>query len=237
MSLNLANTTALVTGANRGLGRDIARALVERGAKKVYAAARDPRSIDLPGVVPVALDVTKQDQIAVAAHEFKDVNLLINNAGISERGDLLDANSIARARNAMEVNYFGPLALATAFAPTLRAQPQAAIVNILSALSWLAPAALTEYSASKAAAWALTNGLRTLLKPDGIQVVGLHVGFMDTDMAADVKGEKISPTEVAAQILQALEQGKPEVTADAVSRQLRSQLGAEPGFYLYGPAI
>jgi len=236
MPINFSETVALVTGANRGLGQEIARALVARGARKVYAAARDPSGIRTPGVVPVALDVTDAAQVAAAAAHCSDVNLLVNNAGISVGGMLLDAQTLERARQLMEVNYFGPLALATAFAPVLRRNgPGAAVANILSVLSWVALTSLTEYSASKAAAWALTNGLRALLQADGIEVVGLHVGYMDTDMAAGVPGDKASPVEVAAQLLDALAAGRPEVLADGLSHQVRSQLSAPEGIYLYGP--
>ncbi|WP_369389332.1 SDR family NAD(P)-dependent oxidoreductase [Streptomyces sp. CG1] len=156
----IAGATVLVTGANRGLGRVMARMLVERGARRVYGGARDPRSVVEPGVVPVHLDVTDPGQVAAAAETCSDVTLLVNNAGVLANSPLLAAPGTDAARAEMEVNYFGTLAMCRAFAPLLVAHAPGALVNVLSIGSWFTNPAMGSYSASKAAAWAMTNGIR-----------------------------------------------------------------------------
>lgn len=230
--MQIKNAVALVTGANRGLGLAFARVLLERGARKVYAAARDPSTISLPGVVPVRLDVTRPEQVEAIAREARDVTLLINNAGIL-RGTTLLANDVqAAARDELETNYLGPLATSSAFAPILASHGGGAIVNVLSVLSWLSFPGTSTYSASKAAAWAMTNGLRNELRGQKTQVLGLHVGYVDTDMAQGVNAPKSNPTEVVRLTLDALEAGREEILADEVSRNVKKGLSAEPGVYL-----
>ncbi|OJT21902.1 short-chain dehydrogenase [Archangium sp. Cb G35] len=230
--MQIKNAVALVTGANRGLGLAFAQVLLERGARKVYAAARDPSTISLPGVVPVRLDVTRPEQVEALAREARDVTLLINNAGILKGTKLLAHDAQAAARAELETNYLGPLATSSAFAPILASHGGGAIVNVLSVLSWLAFPGTSTYSASKAAAWALTNGLRNELRGQKTQVLGLHVGYMDTDMAHGVNAPKSSPIEVVRLTLDALEAGRDEVLADEVSRNVKRGLSAEPGVYL-----
>jgi NAD(P)-dependent dehydrogenase (short-subunit alcohol dehydrogenase family) len=218
--MDIKGSTALVTGANRGLGRHLAAQLLDRGAVTVYAAARNPESIDLPGVVPVRLDVTDPASIAAAVSAAPDVNLLINNAGISTGTRLSDGDAAA-IRQEMETNFFGPLEVTRAFAPTLAAGG-GAVLNVLSVLSWLHVSA---YSAAKAAALAMTNVVRQELAPAGVGVTALHVGYMDTDMAAHVAPEdKIDPAEVAAAALDGVQSGSFEVIADETSRRVRSAL-------------
>lgn len=230
--MKLEGSVVFVTGANRGLGQAYARAALAAGARKVYAAARDPASIALAGVVPVALDVTNAEQVAAAARECADVTLLINNAGISRGTGLLNASAgFDEARAEFETNFFGPWAMARAFAPVLKANGGGAVVNVLSALSWLSLPGAASYSASKAAAWSLSNGLRNELRGQGTQVTSVHVAFMDTDMARKVPGDKISPEEVARQTLEAVEAGAPEVLADATTRGVKQGLVAEPPVY------
>jgi NAD(P)-dependent dehydrogenase (short-subunit alcohol dehydrogenase family) len=224
--MKIRNSIALVTGANRGLGSAFVQALLDAGAKKVYAAARDPRSIKIiPGVEPLQIDVTNTRDVAAAAHIATDVNLVINNAGIFRPTPLLAATD-ADLRAEMDTNYFGPLAVSRAFAPLLARNGGGALVNVLSVLSWVNLPGTALYSASKAAAWSLTNALREELRTQGTHVVGLHVGFMDTDMAKDVQSQKSNPLDVARQVLAALENGSPEVLADAVSRQVKAGLSA-----------
>ncbi|WPB75306.1 SDR family oxidoreductase [Archangium violaceum] len=230
--MEIKNAVALVTGANRGLGLAFAKVLLERGARKVYAAAREPSTISLPGVVPVRLDVTRPEQVEALAREARDVTLLINNAGILKRTTLLANDAQAAARAELETNYLGPLATSSAFAPILASHGGGAIVNVLSVLSWLAFPGTSTYSASKAAAWALTNGLRNELRGQKTQVLGLHVGYMDTDMAQGVNAPKSSPIEVVRLTLDALEAGREEILADEVSRNVKQGLSAEPGVYL-----
>jgi short-subunit dehydrogenase len=202
------------------------------GAKKVYAAARDPSSITLTGVERIRLDVTRPEDVAAAVDRCPDVTLLINNAGITRGSPFLSPDSALAARAELETNFFGPLAMSQAFAPVLVANGGGAIVNVLSALSWINLSGAATYSASKSAAWSLTNALRNELRAQGTQVVGLHVGFMDTDMAKSVAQPKVSPHDVARQTLEALEAGREEVLADDVTRRVKQGLSAERGVYL-----
>lgn len=226
------NSVAFVTGANRGLGLAFARALLERGARKVYAAARELSSITLPGVVPVQLDVTNPSEVAAAVARAGDVTLLVNNAGISRRSSLLAEDAVTAVRAELETNLFGPLALSRAFAPILAANGGGSIINVLSVLSWVTLPAVATYGVSKAAAWSLTNGLRGELAGQGTQVIALHVGYMETDMAKGVPGPKESPDAVAAVTLDAVESGAREVLADAISQQVKGGLSAVQAPYL-----
>jgi len=153
--MKLANATVLITGANRGLGLAFAREALARGARKVYAAARDPASVTLPGVVPIRLDVTKPDEIAAAARECGDVTLLINNAGIASTGGFLADDSVASAQRHLDTNLFGPMRLTRAFAPVLAANGGGACLNVLSIASWISGPLLGVYGMSKSAAWAI----------------------------------------------------------------------------------
>ncbi|MER5715638.1 SDR family oxidoreductase [Streptomyces sp. NPDC002132] len=225
--MELKDAVAVVTGANRGLGRHLAAQLMARGAK-VYAAARRPETVDLPGAVPLRLDLTDAESIREAARTASDATLLVNNAGIST-GTPLIAGGLEAVRLEMEVNFFGPLAVTRAFAPVIESNGGGAVLNVLSVLSWLHPAGLGSYAAAKAAAWALTGAVREELVPCGIAVTALHVGYMDTDMAASVPAEqKADPAEVAAQALSGIETGLPEVLADDVTRHVKQGLAAAP---------
>jgi NAD(P)-dependent dehydrogenase (short-subunit alcohol dehydrogenase family) len=234
--MNIRNAVILVTGANRGLGKSLVKQLLAAGAKKVYAAARDPASITLPGVEAVKLDVTNAGDIAAAAARLQDVSVVINNAGITRGSPLLAAGSADAARAEMETNFFGPLALSQAFAPVLKANGGGAIVNVLSVLSWLSIPSAATYSVSKSAAWSLTNGLRGELRAQGTQVVGVHVGYMDTDMTKGLDAAKTDPDQVAQQVVDALASGAEEVLADDLSRGVRQGLAAPRGVYLGEPA-
>jgi NAD(P)-dependent dehydrogenase (short-subunit alcohol dehydrogenase family) len=230
--MDLRNSVALVTGANRGLGLAFTKALLERGARKVYAGARDPSTVTLPGVIPVRLDVTHPEQVEALARETGDVTLLINNAGIFRGGSLLGADALRNAREELETNYLGPLVTSRAFAPILGRNGGGAIVNVLSVLSWVTLPGTASYSASKAAAWALTNGLRTELRPQHTQVLGLHVGYIDTDMVRGIDAAKSTPEEVVRQTLAALEADQDEILADDISRKVKQGLSPQPGVYL-----
>ena len=184
--------TALVTGANRGLGRQFAAELVSRGAK-VYAAARRPETVDLPGVVPIQLDITDPASVRAAAAIAGDVTVLVNNAGVSTGADLL-TGPIDDIRSEMETHYFGTLNVIREFVPVIEKNGGGSVLDVLSVLSWYHAPAFGAYSAAKAAGWAMTDALRTELAPKGIHVAALHVGFMDTDMASDVPDDqKIDP--------------------------------------------
>jgi NAD(P)-dependent dehydrogenase (short-subunit alcohol dehydrogenase family) len=234
--MKIRDSVAFVTGANRGLGLTFAEQLLARGARKVYAAARDPKSIALDGVLPVRLDVTEPEAIAAVARKYTDVNLLINNAGISRWTGFLAPDGVDAARLEMETNYFGPLLLSRAFAPILANNGGGAIVNVLSILSWISVPSAGGYSASKSAAWSLTNWLRTGLREQGTQVVAVHAGPIDTDMAKDLKLPKVTPQDVVQQVLIAIEAGQDEVLTDEWTRQAKAGLSAEEGIYLdYDP--
>jgi len=224
-----------VTGANRGLGLAFTKALLAGGARKVYAAARDPASVKQAGVQPIRLDVTQAEQVEAAARELGDVNLLINNAGIIRGSGFLTPDGLEATRAEFETNFFGPLLTARAFAPVLAKNGGGAIVNVLSVLSWVSLSTSSSYSASKAAAWSLSNGLRNELRGQGTEVLSLHVGFMDTDMVRNVAAPKAQPDDVVKQVLAALEDGKSEILADDVSRRIKQNLSAEPGIYLLPP--
>ncbi|MFF9909220.1 SDR family oxidoreductase [Streptomyces sp. NPDC013457] len=226
--MELKDAVAVVTGANRGLGRHLAEQLLQRGAK-VYAAARRPETVDLPGAVPLRLDVTDAESIRSAARIASDATLLVNNAGISTSTPLL-AGDLDAVRLEMETNFFGPLAVTRAFAPVVERNGGGAVLNVLSVLSWLHPAGLGAYAAAKAAAWALTGAAREELAPHGITVSALHVAYMDTDMAAAVPSEqKTDPADVAAQALLGIEAGLTEILADETTRYVKRSLAAAPG--------
>lgn len=190
-----------ITGANRGLGLSLARAALSAGVRKVYAASRDPSQILLPGLHPVRLDVTRDADAADVVRDCRDVNVLINNAGIARGSSLLAAGGMEAARAEFETNFYGPWRMSLAFAPVLAAQGGGAIVNVLSVLSWLNLPGGSTYCASKSAAWGLTNALRNELRAQQTQVMGVHIGFMDTELTAGVQAEKVSPDDVARQIL------------------------------------
>ena len=234
--MQIKDSIALVTGANRGLGLAFTQALLAGGARKVYAAARDPASVKQPGVEPVRLDVTNAGEVAAAARDLGDVTLVINNAGIIRGSGFLGEKGVEAVRAELETNFFGPVLVSRAFAPILARNGGGAIVNVLSALSWVAFPSSSTYSASKAAAWAFSNGLRNELRGQGTQVLALHVGYMDTDMVREVAAPKSKPEDVARQVLEALEAGKSEILADEVSRRVKQNLSAEPGVYLLPPA-
>ncbi|PZP35839.1 MAG: short chain dehydrogenase [Roseateles depolymerans] len=229
--MQLKNAIVFITGANRGLGRAFAEAALAAGAAKVYAAARNPASIDLPGVIPVALDVTDPAQVDAAAASCTDVTLLVNNAGISLGGQVLADDGLDKARAELDANLFGPWLMARAFAPALKANGGGAIVNVLSVLSWLSFPSVATYSVSKSAAWALSNGLRNELREQGTQVTSLHVGYMDTDMTRGLDAPKASPAQVARITLEGVEAGAFEVLADEISRQVKGSLSTSTPAY------
>jgi NAD(P)-dependent dehydrogenase (short-subunit alcohol dehydrogenase family) len=211
----LSGAVVLVTGANGGLGRELVEQALARGAAKVYATARRPQAWNDPRVVPLTLDVTDPDSVRAAVAQAQDVTVLINNAGTSVESDTLLALSDDEIRDVMETNFFGPVALTRAFAPVLAASGTSAVLNIHSVLSWIA---LTgAYSASKAALWSATNSFRVELAPQGTQVTGVHVGYMDTAMARGVDAPKTSPEEVARKSFDGLEHGDYEVIVDEIS--------------------
>jgi len=219
------NSVVLVTGSNRGIGKAFVTAFLERGASKVYATARTPLSYDDPRVVPLALDVTDAQSVAAVAAAAGDVTILVNNAGVAGSGSLLDSKIEAIA-GVLDTNLLGPIRLVQAFAPILEANGGGAVVNVASALSWLAGAG--DYGVSKAALWQATNTLRVELRGQGTLVQGLHLGYTDTDMTANVTAPKGDPADVVAASLDGLESGAAEVLADQTSTWAKSLLTGDP---------
>lgn len=233
--MKIQDSVVFVTGANRGLGLAFAKAALAAGARKVYAAARDPSSVTLVGVTPITLDVTDATQIKAAVRACGDVTLLINNAGISRRSSLLAADAVEAARAEMETNFYGLWAMSRAFAPVLAANGGGAIVNVLSALTWISFPSVATYSATKSAAWSLSNGLRNELLAQGTQVTSLHVGYMDTDMTEGLTADKASPDDVDRKTLAGVDAGQFEVLADATSRGVKQGLVTNPPAYAGAP--
>jgi NAD(P)-dependent dehydrogenase (short-subunit alcohol dehydrogenase family) len=225
--MRIAGSTALVTGAGRGLGAVLVEALLARGAATVYAGARKPLEHKDPRVVPLRLDVTDPASVRAAVERAGDVDLLVNNAGIAGNGSLLTGDP-ERARAEMETNFWGPVTVLRAFAPVLARNGGGAAVTVLSALSWLTSPLTGSYSASKAAAWSFTGSARAELRGQGTHVVGVHLGYMDTDMVAHLDVGKIAPSDVAQQILDAVEQGAEEVLADLPSERAKAALSGAP---------
>src|SRR5262245_39803007 len=213
-------SVALVTGANRGIGRAIAEALLERGARKVYATARDPKTVEAlkqqygSRVVPLRLDVTRADQVAEVAHRAQDVQLLFNNAGVAAMMELTSDAIVAQARREMEVNYFGPLHLVQRLAPALAKNGGGAVVNVGSAAGLANLPIVPTYSASKAALHSLTQAARTLLGAQGTSVFGVYAGPVDTDMSRGITAAKARPLDVAFAILDSIEAGQEDIFPD-----------------------
>jgi NAD(P)-dependent dehydrogenase (short-subunit alcohol dehydrogenase family) len=215
---NIKGSTALVTGGQRGLGKAFVQELLDRGAAKVYATARTPRPSHDPRIVPVALDVTDQASVAALAEQADDVSIVINNAGVGGAGPLL-GTTIDDIRIVFETNLYGAIRIAQAFAPALQRSGGGVLVDIHSALSWIAGAGA--YGASKAALWSATNSLRMELAPQHTQVVGVHLGYADTDLTAAVTAPKLDPRDVARLVVDGIEDGSSEVLVDDVSRYFK----------------
>jgi len=235
--MEIKNAVVFVTGASRGLGLALAREALRRGARKVYAGVRDPQNFNEPGITAVRIDVTDADSVHRAAAECSDTTVLINNAGIvALNADALGDEIISMSQQIFDTNYAGVIRASAAFSPALKAA-RGAVVNILSDATWLGIPMLTAYGASKAAAWSYTNALRLTLKPAGVQVLGLHVGMMDTDMTAGLDMKKTDPNVVAARTLDALEAGKDEVFGDAGTAEIKASLSSDNPAYLNLPPL
>ena len=224
--MKIPDAHVLVTGANRGLGKAFVEELLNRGAAGVYAAARNPDTIDVNDgrVIPIRLNITNPDDVCDAVSRCGDVAVLINNAGAMLRTPLLAAPDLSAARSEMETNYFGTLAMCRAFAPVLARNGGGALVNVLSVASWFASPFNGSYCASKSAEWALTNAIRAELRAQRTLVVAVHAGWIDTDMAANVAETKVSPSDVAAQTLVAVQRGDEQVLTDDSTRHVKASL-------------
>ncbi|ROS21635.1 NADP-dependent 3-hydroxy acid dehydrogenase YdfG [Rathayibacter sp. PhB127] len=221
---SLSQSVVLVTGANGGIGSAFVHAALARGAAKVYASARSPREWDDDRVVPLTLDVTDSASIAVAVAAASDVTVLINNAGgLPATASVLEVTE-EDLRRTMEINFFAPLLVARAFAPLLVAAADAVLIDMHSVASWYAFGGA--YSASKAALWSATNSLRLELAPRGVLVTGVHVGYVDTAMAAHSDDPKLAPADLVDAVLDGVENGAVEIVADELSAQVKAGLAA-----------
>ncbi|MGZ0151611.1 SDR family oxidoreductase [Kribbella sp. WER1] len=225
--MDINDSVALVTGANRGLGRAFAQRLLERGARKVYATARRPETVDLPGVEVLPLDIADLTSVRAAAEAAPDVSLLVNNAGIQTGTDLV-TGSLTAVRLELETNVLGHLSMIREFAPALARNGGGAIVNVLSAMSWFGTKGANAYHLAKAAAWAMTNGVRLELAEQGTLVTAVHLGLADTDMSAGWPVDKIAPSDLADAALDGIEAGSAEVLADQWSRDVKRRLPLTP---------
>ena len=231
--MQIEGNTALVTGANRGIGRAFVDALIDANALKVYAGVRDQSYADEMSnaygsvVEPLLLDITDPDQVSAAAAQSADLDILINNAGLTRLQRLIGAKSMQAAREEMEVNYFGTLAMCRAFAPILGANGGGAIVNVLSAAALINVPMLGTYAASKAATFSMSQGVRAELRKQGTLVSILIVGSVDTRMAAHVDGEKAAPAEVAAAGIRAILKDVEEVDTDRMAIDYRAALARD----------
>ncbi len=230
--MKLSDATVLITGANRGIGLAFAKAALERGARKVYAGARNPDSVKLPGVTPLRLDVTSAADVAAAVQSAGDTTLIINNAGIALFGGVNAPDAQAVLRRHLETNVFGVLRIAQAFAPVLARNGGGAVLNVASIASWLSSSQLGSYAVSKSAVWSLSNGLRHELRAQGTQVLTLHMAFVDTGMTEGIEASKSTPEFIVARAFDGLEAGAHEVLADDLTRQVKLGLAADPAVYL-----
>lgn len=222
--MNVQESVAFITGANRGIGKAYVEALVKAGARRIYATARSADTLNevvaiAPDrIIPIALDVTNLEQVNAAAQIAQDVTLLINNAGVIGSGGLFTPNSIETARWEMNTNYFGTLSMVRTFAPILKLNGGGAIVNMLSVVSVANAPVFGSYSASKAALNSLTQDIRAELAAQGTQVVGVFPGPVDTAMTEGLPVDKVEPISVAQAVLQAVEAGLEDVYPDPISQ-------------------
>jgi len=222
--MQLKNAVVLVTGGNRGLGKAFVEEALARGARTVYAAARDPRSVTTPGATPIALDVTDPDAVKRTAADAQDVTLVVNNAGVMRYQSLLHGD-LDEVRREFETNFYGPVLITRAFAPILAANGGGRFLNVNSVTSWFSRG--LSYNATKAALWQATNGFRQELAAQGTRVTSLHVGFIDTDMAASIDAPKSDAREVARIALDGVEADADEVLADDLARTIKQGLAGD----------
>jgi NAD(P)-dependent dehydrogenase (short-subunit alcohol dehydrogenase family) len=223
--VKIQNATALVTGANRGIGYAFVNALLQAGVRKVYATARDVNSLkavtdlDANRVIPLQLDVTDQNLVNALATTAPDVTLLINNAGILAFGSILDVPTEAIASQ-FNTNFYGLLNMARVFVPVIEQNNGGAIVNVLSVVALASMPGVAAYNASKAAAWSMTQSLRASVAEKGIAVHAVFPGPVDTAMAAEIEFDKTSPADVAAAVLSGIEAEQEDIFPDSMSTQL-----------------
>jgi len=229
--MDIKDAVVLVTGGNRGLGKALVQAFLDAGARKVYVGSRTPIETSDPRLQPIKLDITNEEDVAAATEACQDVTILMNNAGVATPAPLLTAPLVDGARQDMETNYFGTLAMVRAFAPILGKNGGGTIVNILSVASWFTTPIGRFYSASKYAALSLTQGIRIELRSQGTLVTAVHAGYIDTDMAATIDAPKTSPEEVAARIIEGIRNNQEEVLADQSSQEIKAVLASNPQLF------
>ena len=227
--MDISKATILITGANRGIGRRVVYCLLAAGAPRIYAGARDPGKLaGLAGdarILPVALDVTRAEQVQAAAERCADVTLLINNAGVNRNRPLIaEPEALANARDEIEVNYLGTLSMCRAFAPVLKANGGGMIVNVLSVIGRVNLPAIGSYAASKAAEFSMTQGVRAELAGQGTHVLGVLPGPVDTEMTP---GGDARPEDVAASIVEAIGNRVEDLYPDAMAQGLAEGLASD----------
>jgi NAD(P)-dependent dehydrogenase (short-subunit alcohol dehydrogenase family) len=233
--MDITGQIALVTGANRGIGRQFVQELLDRGAAKVYAASRRPEAVDPVGeerVVPVHLDLLDHASVAAAAGIARDVTVLVNNAGISTSTPLITGD-LDGIRRELDTHFWGTLDVTREFAPVLGSNGGGAVVNILSALSWFTVSGNGAYSVAKAAEWNMTNAVRQELAGQGTLVQGVHLGAAATDIMAGYTGPMLDPRDVARASLDGLAAGAIEVIVDDWSAMVKASLADDPAAF-YG---
>ena len=236
--MKIKDSVVFVTGANRGLGLAFAQESIKRGARKVYAGVRSPAEANMPGVEQIRIEVTDPASVEAAAARCGDTTLLINNAGIGgTHTSMADSTLIDIARVIFETNYYGTIRVSQAFAPILARNGGGAVINVLSDAAWHARPLLAAYSASKSAEWSFTNALRIDLRKQNTLVLGLHVGFMDTDLTNGFEMKKTDPRHVAEAALSGIDSGQEEVLVDEFTREVKRSLSAEKPLYLNPPEI
>ncbi len=224
--MQINDSVILVTGGNRGLGKVLVQAFLQAGARKIYVGSRTPIETSDPRLQPIQLDITNEEDVAAAVGACQDITILMNNAGITSYAPFLTAPSLDDARQVMETNYLGTLAMVRAFAPHLKRNGGGTLVNMLSVLSWFSTPPAGAYCASKYAELALTEGLRIELRSQGTQVIAVHAGYIDTDMTAALNVPKVSPEEVAARIIEGIRNDQEEVLADQSSHDIKAALAS-----------
>jgi NAD(P)-dependent dehydrogenase (short-subunit alcohol dehydrogenase family) len=236
--MEISNSVAFVTGGNRGLGLAFVQELQARGGRTVYAGVRDLDTVQLDGVVPVKVDVTDPSSVQAAAKRCGDITLLINNAGVGAvSAGALDPDFVDSARQMFNTNFYGIVRTSQAFAPAISHNGGGAIVNVLSDVTWYAREWNAAYATTKSAAWSYSNSLRLTLRDRAVQVLSLHVGFMNTDMVRGFDAPKTEPRVIARITLDALETDQDEVMADEQTRLAHRGLLTEPAYYLDPPPL
>ena len=231
--MKITDAVVFITGANRGLGLALAQQAIQRGAKKVYAGMRNLQDFNQQGIIPIVIDVTDPVSIQKAVAECGDVNLLINNAGIARLNESpVDANIAAVTRTVLDTNLYGVINTTQQFSPILASHSESYIVNILSDVSWEPSTMLASYAISKAAAWSFTNSTRQWLAKANVHVMGVHVGFIDTDLTQSLDIAKISPHTVAQHVFDGIQQNAFEVLVGESTQQLKQGLTATPPSYI-----